>query len=423
MHRAKRTLGLDRGDNSADEWERAPTGNKSTRARNRDKTSVTCLKSYLLGERVCRPGHRDAYRLDTSTDFTMEILESQYYRIRTALLQGAQGMWAPFTCIQRICHSWGWFSRFRWAALQLDELRRCSSPHEVEEQLLVRLPKDLNRYYDQIIHRIDGRDHKDARKFFEWLAFSIRPLSLVELAEVVTVDLESQDGAWFDLELRYFNSTDVLGVCSSFISITEGKANLSRPKSTAPLTGCSDKVKLSHPSVKEYLLSDHALQSTPSLHITETASHLHISKTCLAYLGQFDRRDSLDDSLQANPLAYYAAKHWIDHATSGGDVDQQRLVSNIFQHPHVFVNWVRIWDIGRSAELPLYASLAGVQALLENGEDVNADAFQAAMSRAHESIVKLLLDKGKSTPAHKYASQRRKNGHWKEDGRRRRESH
>ena len=273
-------------------------------------------------------------------------------------------------------------------ALQLDELRRCRSPHQVEEQL-VRLPKDLNQSYDRIIRRIDGRDREDARKFFEWLAFSIRPLSLVELAEVVTVDLKSQDGARFDCNRRYCNSEDILGVCSSFISITEGTVNLSSPKSTASLTECSGLVKLSHFSVKEYLLSGHVQQLAPSLHITETTSHLHISKTCLAYLAQFDTPDSVDDSrLQENPLAYYAAEHWIPHTTSRvvhGDVDQQKLALNIFQHPHVFVNWVRIWDIDESnsaissKKLPqplYYASLAGltfvVKVLLENGADVNA---------------------------------------------------
>jgi hypothetical protein len=111
--------------------------------------------------------------------------------------------------------------RFRWVALQLDELRRCLSRHQVEQQL-GRLPKDLNESYDRIIGRIDKRYYEDAEKLFRWLAFSIRPLKLSELAEVVAVDFESQDVPWFDCNRRYYDEKDVLTVCSGFASISEG---------------------------------------------------------------------------------------------------------------------------------------------------------------------------------------------------------
>jgi hypothetical protein len=95
------------------------------------------------------------------------------------------------------------------------------SPHEVEEQLQ-HLPNDLNESYDRIINRIDQRRQDHARKFFQWLAFSIRPLLLAELAEVVAVDFHTRDLAWFDCDRRYYNARDVLRVCSGFVSITEG---------------------------------------------------------------------------------------------------------------------------------------------------------------------------------------------------------
>jgi hypothetical protein len=79
------------------------------------------------------------------------------------------------------------FFRFRWVALQLDELRLCLSRHEVEDQLQ-HLPRDLSESYNRIINRIDKRHYDNPRKLLQWLAFSARPLKLVELAEVVAVD-------------------------------------------------------------------------------------------------------------------------------------------------------------------------------------------------------------------------------------------
>jgi hypothetical protein len=116
-------------------------------------------------------------------------------------------------------------SRFRWVALQFDELRRCRSRYQVEQQL-GHLPNNLYESYDRIIHRIDKRDHEDASKLFQWLAFSIRPLELNELAEVVAVDFESRDLPWFDCNRRYGNSEGILEVCSGFVSITEGMVDM-----------------------------------------------------------------------------------------------------------------------------------------------------------------------------------------------------
>ena len=72
-------------------------------------------------------------------------------------------------------------------------------------------------------------------------------------------------------------------------------------------------IKLSHFSVKEYLISTHVEEY---FSIDEKTSHSMISKLSITYLLQFD-----DDSaplteamLEAMPLAKYAAEHWIVHA-------------------------------------------------------------------------------------------------------------
>jgi hypothetical protein len=86
---------------------------------------------------------------------------------------------------------------------------------------LARLPKDLKETYDRILGQIQEKDHEDAVKLFQWLAFSVRPLQLSELAEVVQVDFESRDLPWFDSDRRYDDTEDILRVCSGFISMTD----------------------------------------------------------------------------------------------------------------------------------------------------------------------------------------------------------
>ena len=97
-------------------------------------------------------------------------------------------------------------------------LRDCRSRHHVKKQL-ERLPKEFKETYDRILGRIQENDCEDAVKLFQWLAFSVRPLKLSELAEVVQVDFESRDLPWFDIERRYNDTEDILRVCSGFVSM------------------------------------------------------------------------------------------------------------------------------------------------------------------------------------------------------------
>jgi hypothetical protein len=94
----------------------------------------------------------------------------------------------------------------------------------------------LYESYDRIVRRIDERDRKDAQKIFHWLAFSIRPLELAELAEVVTVDFESEPS--FDRKRRYYDPKAILSVCSGFVSITKGTVDVMSQGGDFALTEC-----------------------------------------------------------------------------------------------------------------------------------------------------------------------------------------
>src|ERR1700728_3533102 len=184
-------------------------------------------------------------------------------------------------------------------------------------------------------------------------------------------------------------------------------------------------IKLSHMSVKDYLLSQHHLGVT-GFGFNEKLSHSLIAKTCLAYLLQFENLDMLNrNTIGKYPLAQYAAEYWIMHVhcgiEEGTDIQQEKLIMTLFQRwpTAPFISWVKMHDIDHLwgiiveiSDIPstfYYASSAGllcaVQALVKNGVDVNVQggryghALEAASYRGHEAIVDLLLEKGANVNA------------------------
>src|ERR1700730_4505122 len=110
-------------------------------------------------------------------------------------------------------------------------------------------------------------------------------------------------------------------------------------------------IKLSHMSVKDYLLSQHCVGAT-GFGINEKLSHSHIAKTCLAYLLQFEKFDMLNWITFGNyPLARYAAEYWVRHVHYGveddTDVQQEKLITTLFQPWHTvpFISWVNMHNI------------------------------------------------------------------------------
>jgi hypothetical protein len=112
--------------------------------------------------------------------------------------------------------------RFRWVALQLTELEKCSSPYEIDKQL-AELPDGLDETYYRILKNIDKKHRADTRMFLLWLAFSRRPMTIKEIAETITVDFPSGKSPVFNKNKRYADPREVLVRCSSFVSESEGK--------------------------------------------------------------------------------------------------------------------------------------------------------------------------------------------------------
>ena len=111
--------------------------------------------------------------------------------------------------------------RFRWVALQLNELKKCRTKADLKKQL-ADLPQGLDKTYDQILLGIKKKDHDDAKIFLHWLCFAVHPLTLKELATTAAVDLSAENGPEYKSDNELQDSKDVLKICSGFVMESEG---------------------------------------------------------------------------------------------------------------------------------------------------------------------------------------------------------
>ena len=111
--------------------------------------------------------------------------------------------------------------RFRWVALQLNELKKCRSKTDLKKQL-ADLPQGLDETYDRILLAIEKKDHGYSKLFLQWLSFAVRPLTLRELAATAAVDLSAENGPEYNSNNELEDTKDVLKICSSFIMKSDG---------------------------------------------------------------------------------------------------------------------------------------------------------------------------------------------------------
>ena len=152
-------------------------------------------------------------------------------------------------------------------------------------------------------------------RILQWLAFSLRPLSVEELAEVVAINVERETA--FDRDEVLEEPMDVLDICTSLVSLVMTEGSSSGPKRSLSTT--SRTVTLAHYSIQEYLVSARICQGRAARYSMQPAAcHGYIAKASIGYLlqfekGLFDRSESARSLQQAYTLAQYSAEHWIIH--------------------------------------------------------------------------------------------------------------
>ena len=243
------------------------------------------------------------------------------------------------------------------------------------------LPKDLEATYDQILHRIDGREMPPAKVILQWLVLGMRPLTIPELTMAVTFDPLTGK---FDSSLGLAHPDDVIQVCSSLVT-----------------RAANNTVQLAHASVKEYFLSK---PRRITLSDTETGHGL-IVNCCLQYLLQCGWHS---DKHSDFPLLQYTAQFWPDHYKCSSKTSTLHdLVVEFFQVQNgIFEKWIKIHSgtqrvlILYQQGIPIhYAALLGLQDIISKlwRDDqlctvMYSITMQIAAMAGHIDIVEFLLD-------------------------------
>ena len=327
------------------------------------------------------------------------------------LSERADGMYVDLftlvTLVQRLI-------RFRWVFCQLEILRDCFPPSV--RRTLDELPESLDETYERILKEIKKPNRDSARRLLSCLVAAVRPLRVEELAEVLAVDYDDEEGVprlnpnwrWEDQEQALLTS------CSSLIAIVESDA--------------SRVVQFSHFSVKEFLTSARLATSSGDVmhyHIAVEPTHMILAQACMSALLRLDDCVEENDVKSSSPLAEYAAEHWVSHAKHENvssclrkameylfDVDKPyfsawRQLNDIDTDPRdsTFYQFTP-WPSSRLDAVPLYyAALCGFQDLVEHlivkcpqHLDARGGYFVsplvAALAGKHFPTAEILRDKG-----------------------------
>ncbi|KAI4208847.1 MAG: hypothetical protein LQ351_008152 [Letrouitia transgressa] len=274
----------------------------------------------------------------------------------------------------------------------------------------------LDETYTTALRRIREEDFRYALKILQWLSCTKRPLEFRELAEVVAIDVKH--GLRLKPETRLKEPQDLLGICSSLVSLSESE----KMSASAQENGDSMIVQLA-PDVKEYLVSERILHGHAQLYgFLEVEANTTIYEDCLTYLLELCETSplvSVSNTLDEFPLAEYAARYWAQHAqlVERGTSLEPILTKQFLMKGNRLLNWIRLYNPDNPWEGPnlerdlnsicpplYYASTAGLarsaRLLLNKGVDVNAqggkygNALQAASRGGYYELVQLLLNKG-----------------------------
>ncbi|KAK6514616.1 hypothetical protein TWF281_004814 [Arthrobotrys megalospora] len=165
---------------------------------------------------------------------------------------------------------------------------------------------NLDRKYDNLVHRIKGQDRDDrilAEMALLWVAHAIRPLTVPELIDVVGVAVQ-----FSGLGVEKFPTIEEIVASATGVIVADG----------------NDMVRFIDDSAEKYF----------KIHLPDISVYVRqdpissIASLCLAYLssvefdGDFD--DSLSDMTTQHPFFTYAAWHWTNHVK-----DRQGETSNL----------------------------------------------------------------------------------------------
>ncbi|GIZ48213.1 hypothetical protein CKM354_001128200 [Cercospora kikuchii] len=318
---------------------------------------------------------------------------------------------------------------FRWAYLQLQELKKLKSARrKLVKDALYRLPPTLDATYERILVGISDEMRDVAVKLLRWLAYAQYPLSLYELVDATTIVLSDEE--YVEVEERP-GEDDLLAVLSGLVTVIDSEdvksQSITNSHHPFPEMGNTEyskcqqvekntRIRLAHFTVKEYLESKRIVQSSAKgFHFESAKEQETLAKSCLVYLEHYSSSSQKladEQDLTTFPLLRYAAESWYHHSIRGrsGDCSRER---SLLCNPLLLSDWLNVhqpdlkhlprFSLAKNIGSSLYyASLIGlvpvVHELIEAGANVNAmgghygNALQAASYEGQEKVVRILLD-------------------------------
>jgi hypothetical protein len=231
--------------------------------------------------------------------------------IRESLVRRAGGMYAilfPPQCPYPDSHL---FIRFRWVALQIDELCDCKTMSSLHHTL-DSLPKTLDDTYRRILDKVHECNQPFVQHILQCVCFFFRPIFVEEVGHIYRIgDCRKPP---FDCEDALFHPKDAVDLCSGLLCpvFVDNWLNLMLWGREGDVT---ETVQLAHFSVKEYLLSARAM----SWRLNEELSHLYIVKASIAYYLEFMASEDATspeytlDGSKIHSLAFYCARYTSRH--------------------------------------------------------------------------------------------------------------
>ena len=254
----------------------------------------------------------------------------------------------------------------------------------------------LDETYRLALQSISADYVQDASRLLQWLCFCARPMTLLELGEVIAVDLGK---LVFDPDLRYIETMSLLKTCGPLIKLEESQ------DSVETVNPENKVVRLCHESVRAFLVSNRLREFRINFAMSKLSANACLAKTCLVYIIY-----QADHETNTYPLLQYALQEWPGHYRKLIGRDQQeeldRLAYKLLFLEKTFGIYQR-W-LGKYTEVisPIYySSLAGitgvVSMLLVEGVDPDEPPFGrwgtalgAACHAGHGDVVELLVEHG-----------------------------
>ncbi|KAK6349854.1 hypothetical protein TWF696_006117 [Orbilia brochopaga] len=252
---------------------------------------------------------------------------------------------------------------FRWVACQLSFIQKCKQAGAIRK-VLNSLPKTLEETYDRILLSIPEETWQIARSALMLLTFSIRPITIQELAEGMVVDTVNQ--VFDPEEQRLIHYREVLEICSSLVTVSNVKYGAKAPWLTEKYQiekkivsqDDAEVVQLAHFSVKEYLTARRAETNTQisRFRFSKAVAHQSIAQVSLIYLMDFSGGIRLVEiDFDAFPFLAYAARSWIEHWRQGlndGGAERAKqsgsnaILKRLFNiaEPNHYINVLNICD-------------------------------------------------------------------------------